>query len=516
MSKPKRAILVQVFIAIICFASPFALLPTGEQGERDQLWCRIEFARDTVTHLTVGGARTNIIRYAAVLGRGILRNTDDPFFWAAKSEGLPSDALGRILTRDMVTSQQDPRLAYVAIDNRQQGGVYVTRNGGATWELADRMLLGPAYALAMSHDDDQLYALVGERLYHLRGNGPWRAIANVSGSATTQMALDPQDDQRLFLATDTGLRYTLDGGQTWRMVEPSLLTPDGLQALAIVHRPQGNESIAYLGTQLGLLCITIDSAGAHAPTMLWEGPDILAITAHPQHPHALYVGLRHNGVYHRPGTNTAWEPLNRGLGDTSVHALIFEPDERTYLYAGTSDGIWRCEPPEVSAPPGRPTDTATGIPTHTSMPSQTPSSTARPATSTPTSSVAPPTHTPQPLATHTPASLPTDTIPPTPSATGTATEAPVTATSLDTVTPTITDTTTPTRPPHTATLTAMPPTATPLPPAAAPATPFRPTATAVPPTATPFRPTATTAPPTATDMPPTPTSIPPTATLPER
>ncbi len=535
--------LAQVALAVACFLLPLALSVGRGQQQAAGIWIRGEFEKSRLTHLTVGGEGDNVIRYAALDGRGVYRNTDDFFFWAAKSSGLPAGLLGRVDTRALAASPHDPRLVYIALDNGGRGGgIYRTINGGALWTLVDRKLAGRAQAVAVatskrgpSEAEHVVYAAVGGRLYRSEARDSWLHLEQwPESNPITLLAVDPLDPGRLYVASSrVGLFQASDGGATWTVISEELRN---LDILAIAVATVGNhpaKRVIYLGTDSGLGRVTI-AEQEWTVELLWAGHRIHALAIDPARPDMLYAGLSRGGVYRSGDGGLQWEAMNRGLGGADVYALAFDPARPEILYAGTSDGVWRCTVTDfvpTATPPPTGTASPTSVPTSTPEPTATPTSTPLPSlqptrtetatrTNTPTEAVtimAP--HTPTGTKVHTPTTpaimTPTvaRTYQPTPTATPTYTQLP-TDTPLPTNTP-LPPTSTPVPP----TNTSVPPTNTPRPPTN---TPVPPTNTPVPPTNTPVPPTNTPRPPTNTPVPPTDTPLPstntpvPTATLPPR
>ena len=533
----------QVLIALGCFLLPFAFYPSVATRGASGLWVRGAFQREQVTHLAIGGEGDNIIRYAAIAGRGIHRNTGDITFWARKNEGLPTNLLGGINVRDLTTSRDNPRLAYVAVDNgRSGGGIYITTNGGASWALAERGLAGHAQAVALATTPRHIvYAAVDGMLYRQVEESPWTQAPWSQALHITCIAIDPADSQCIYVGTEgAGLLASTDGGNTWAVAEGNGAGLD-IRAIAVGREmsPSGASSV-YLGTNRGVY--HLDLGISEAPKLAWEAISVGSLVLDPADPDTLYAGMIRGGVHRSKFEPMAWEPMNRGLGDADILALVFDPEAHDILYAGTSDGIWQCTVPDIERTPSEPiqragesaakepppsahaTTITTLAPTMT--PSRTTTATSqvgetrlatvpaspsieilRTAMATPSATVTrTPSRTVSPTATATASATETEAIEPT------ATRTPVA--------PTTTEPPLPTNTSAPLTNTPLPPTDTPVPPTRTPApptsTPVPPTQTRVPATNTPVPPTNTPVPPTNTPEPPTNTPDPPTPTLPPR
>ena len=128
-----------------------------------------------------------------------------------------------------------------------QGGVYVSRDGGQTWDLSQATdASGNAAALAIDGaNGTHLYAASDNGLYGSDdGGATWSLVLHHPCSAIT---FAPNNDQVTYCGFDQALEETRDGGTTWRR-----LRDGGLTAIAIpLHDPQslwvGGEGLVLSG-----------------------------------------------------------------------------------------------------------------------------------------------------------------------------------------------------------------------------------------------------------------------------
>jgi photosystem II stability/assembly factor-like uncharacterized protein len=154
----------------------------------------------------------------------------------------------------------DPRFPEVLYAGTS-GGMYKSRDRGARWELLNRGLIegevGTAMALgvnAISVDPQETNRLViatGKGIFVSRNGGAhWesRSVGPVV-PFMTGVQRDPGDRMTLYAGGDHGIFVTRDGGDTWTAVaaEPS---PRVVRALAVDPSSPG---VVYAGTQKGLL-----------------------------------------------------------------------------------------------------------------------------------------------------------------------------------------------------------------------------------------------------------------------
>jgi photosystem II stability/assembly factor-like uncharacterized protein len=90
------------------------------------------------------------------------------------------EGLGDAFISGFVIDERNPGTLYVAVSDRDEGGVFKSTDGAETW-----------------------MRILGEP-------GAERDVR--------QIALDPSDSQSIFASTIAGLRKTINGGESWEPV----------------------------------------------------------------------------------------------------------------------------------------------------------------------------------------------------------------------------------------------------------------------------------------------------------
>lgn len=177
----------------------------------------------------------------------------------AESGGLTIDASGAENYTTIISISPSPVKEGIIWAGTDDGHVQVTRDGGKTWRLvSDNIVdekIAPAGAWvprvrASKHDAATAYVIMNDyRRYnwnkyvlvtHDYGDS-WKNIAtkDIDGFALTLME-DPVDKNLLFLGTEFGLYFTIDGGKQWNKWTEGLPTAP---VTALVFQERENDLV---------------------------------------------------------------------------------------------------------------------------------------------------------------------------------------------------------------------------------------------------------------------------------
>ena len=286
---------------------------------------------------------------------------------------------GRTKAISGVPSQ--PNVFYMAQVN---GGVWKTTDYGHTWTpIFDDQPTGSVGSLAVAESNPNVIYVgsgeglhrpdlaVGDGIYKSTDAGKtWTHLGLRDGQQIPQIAVDPRDPNRLFVAVlghpygpneERGLFRSTDGGQTFQKVlykdentgasdvkiDPS--HPDTIYACLWEERQGPWENAAWAGTNGGIFKST---DGGDTWTQLAKGlPAVVQayVAIAPSNPNRLYstaAGLQGVGIYRSDDTGESWtritddpRPASRiGGGDLSVPRV--DPKNPDVVYI-TSTVSWK-------------------------------------------------------------------------------------------------------------------------------------------------------------------------------
>jgi len=217
----------------------------------------------------------------------------------------------------------DPKTLYVGssaffsagvFDNRMPAaGVYVSHDGGETWNSANDTL---------------------------------SAMANI-----IDISIDPSDPQIVYAATGTnGLLKSSNAGSNWTVMNVAAPT---IMALSVVVHPVDSK-VVYAGLAHSGLYRSDDTGTTWQPSMNGMSPEanITDILFDPTDPQVMFAADSFSGIYRSTDGGRLWRQFNNALSMRAVNRLAISTDG-LHLYAATEGGgVYRLdfngEPPQLA------------------------------------------------------------------------------------------------------------------------------------------------------------------------
>jgi photosystem II stability/assembly factor-like uncharacterized protein len=152
-------------------------------------------------------------------GSGLYKSTDEGKTWKQiTGNGFPSEGLGRV---GIAVAPSDPNRVYTIVDAKE-GGLYRSDDGGNTWQRADSesRIWGRGWYFGQvevdSKDPNVLYVMNTSTYRSRDGGHSFDAIKGAPGGDDYhQLWINPNDPNRMGLASDQGTVISVDGAQNW-------------------------------------------------------------------------------------------------------------------------------------------------------------------------------------------------------------------------------------------------------------------------------------------------------------
>ena len=152
-------------------------------------------------------------------GSALWKSTDEGKNWEeiSSNDGFASGTLGIIgVTVSSINSQK----VWAIVENKDEGGVYHSQNGGASWEHINdsRALRQRAWyyskIYADTQDEDIVYVM--NVSYHKsKDGGKTFKSNNAPHGDHHDLWIAPEDNQRMIIGDDGGAQVSYNGGETW-------------------------------------------------------------------------------------------------------------------------------------------------------------------------------------------------------------------------------------------------------------------------------------------------------------
>ncbi|MDQ2787628.1 MAG: YCF48-related protein [Chloroflexota bacterium] len=270
---------------------------------------------------------------------GLWRSDDGGTTWEAVPS-LPDGGIGAIAfsSRDAETN-----LVAVATD----GGVALSRDGGATWRLTGQTL-PPVLDLAFVPDGNgetlvaALYRDGVARLAITEQDDRWiPATAGLRATFLTTLVASPTfaHDRTLFVSgPEAGLRVSRDGGHTWTDAGAGL--DDALvYGVAITPHADGNHRV-FVATDAGVYRSRDDGRTWIAPTSGSEQPTGMVVAGIPagNGETPVFAATLDGHLIVSGDGGERWRPLHTPFDGATIVALACAPGDRRdqTLYVGTT------------------------------------------------------------------------------------------------------------------------------------------------------------------------------------
>jgi photosystem II stability/assembly factor-like uncharacterized protein len=153
------------------------------------------------------------------IGSALWKSTDSGETWKeiSKNKGFPTDTLGIIgVTVSPVNSER----VWAIVENKENGGVYRSDDGGETWtnSNSERKLRQRAWYYSRIYADpkDENVVYVLNVNYHKSSDGGKTfSTYNAPHGDHHDLWIAPEDPKRMIMGDDGGAQTTFDGGETW-------------------------------------------------------------------------------------------------------------------------------------------------------------------------------------------------------------------------------------------------------------------------------------------------------------
>jgi photosystem II stability/assembly factor-like uncharacterized protein len=145
------------------------------------------------------------------------------------------------------------------------------------------------------------------------------------------IAINHHNSKELYAGFDgRGIFKSVDSGQSWQAVNEGL---PNLFVRCITISPH-DPNLIYLGISGGVAISTNGGKFWHMSSGFRRGVNVNALVLDPQNPRYLYAGTGGAGVYKSGNGGVSWKDVNEGLSSLSITSLYYDPEHPDTVLAG--------------------------------------------------------------------------------------------------------------------------------------------------------------------------------------
>lgn len=230
-----------------------------------------------------------------------------------------------------------------------ESGIFRSMDNGSTWRSIDTEATTQSIqSLVVNPRNGDLFIATSEsRLFHSidRGN-TWNPIATDLTSVEIQsLVLNPENGYLFIGTAKSGVFRSIDQGDTWESISAGL---PSLEVHSLTIYP--TEKVLFVSTPFGIFRSTDN--GNNWQDIQWEhtnrgltNKSVRSLVSL-RFNQALYLfaGTR-AGVFRSKDQGMNWEPVNQGLRNIEVQALLAQVDaseksKKSKVFAGTQEGLF--------------------------------------------------------------------------------------------------------------------------------------------------------------------------------
>jgi photosystem II stability/assembly factor-like uncharacterized protein len=322
--------------------------------------------RDQLTVSAVAFSPSNPDVVYVDTGSGIfLKSTDGGETWREYRNGPPGEWAGTAI--GIAVHPTNPDIIFI---DAYDGGVFKSADGGKSWKDASKGYTGaqvwdiaidadnPSYVVAASKT--QVYKSLngGEDWIglHTKETGPSRYEGPPNNALS--VALNPYDNREMLVGSQLRgyIVKTKDGGGSWYYVLPPLSksrTFEDRESVYDIAYSPSNPSIVFAATGVSDFVFSYKSMQGHG---VFKSTDsggswnpinrgledttlsILSVAVHPNNPDIVYIGTLNSGVYKSTDGGNSWFKSSSGLSNSEIRSLAIDPNNPDIIYAGAEFG----------------------------------------------------------------------------------------------------------------------------------------------------------------------------------
>ncbi len=177
------------------------------------------------------------------------------------------------------------------------------------------------------------------------GGDSWSKISQFTGGNTIRsLAISPLDSNLIYVATQTNIFRTTDGGQNWVDITGTLPTDQAsLTYIALANNNSQQVWVTFSGYVDSIKVFTSNDQGNTWQNISGTLPNVpvnCIAFENGSTQNAIYIGTD-VGVYYRDDVYGDWQPFNNGLPNVIINELEIHENSQLLYAASYGRGLWK-------------------------------------------------------------------------------------------------------------------------------------------------------------------------------
>lgn len=295
----------------------------------------------------VGPAGGDARAFAAFPGqpKHLLLGTTNSWLYESTDEGATWSRLAKIHAEDgfvidsIVIDSADPTTIFVgAWRNSDNGGLWISHDGGRTWAESPNFKQQPVHALAQAPSDPKILiagTLAGVFRSADRGES-WSQISPEGSREIHEiesLAIDPADADTIYAGTWHLPWKTTDGGKNWKNIKQGII--EDSDVFSIIIDPEHTQTV-YLSACSGIY--KSENGGKlfrRIQGIPSEARRTRNLMQDPEKPETIYAGTT-EGLYKTQDAGKNFKPMTDA--DVVVNAVYVDPTDSSRVLLATDRG----------------------------------------------------------------------------------------------------------------------------------------------------------------------------------
>jgi photosystem II stability/assembly factor-like uncharacterized protein len=232
------------------------------------------------------------------------------------------------------------------------GQMFVSEDRGGSWSrfahigegadyVLDHIVFDPndsrtIYVAAWSADNNER----GELFLSRNGGRTWNSLPGMRGKSIRSLAMSPSDSKTLVVGALDGVFRSLDGGESWKRISPEGHKDiKDIESLAIDPK---NPDVIYAGTW-HLAWKTTDGGDSwhQIKNGMIDDSDVFSIIVDPKQPSVVFASAC-SGIYKSTSSGELFSKV-QGIPFSARRTRVLkqDPTNEQIVYAGTTEGLWK-------------------------------------------------------------------------------------------------------------------------------------------------------------------------------